>query len=182
MRWGRDTRVAHNGRVQCHDPVRSQIWYGCLQISINFAERFGKLNVTLSDLFSFSYHITQLLWLNLCVTNWRILVQFSYHKISPNFLFVGKDAIKDTADALHFWLPSLGSIGPYALANRDVGLDPEWEWLLVNILTSQPLPVERACHGINLLLELTVVALHDLNSGASLRLVGHSLPLEALAF
>lgn len=96
-------------------------------------------------------------------------------------MFVGKDVVKDTADALNLRLPSLGSIGPDALANRDVGLDPEREGLLVNILTSQPLPEERACHGINLLLELTVVALHDLNSGAGLRLVGHSLPLEALA-
>ena len=51
----------------------------------------------------------------------------------------------------------------------------------MNILTSQALPEERACHGVNLLLELTVLALHDLNSGAGLRLVGHSLPLEALA-
>jgi len=70
------------------------------------------------------------------------MVQFSYHKISPDLLFVGKYVIKDTADALNLWLPSLGSIGPDALAYRYVGLDPEREGLLVNILTSQPLPVE----------------------------------------
>lgn len=98
--------------------------------------------MTLSNLFSLCYHITQFLRLNLCVTSSRILVQFSYHKIAPNLLLVGEDVIKDTAYALNLRLPSLGSIGPDALAYRDVGLDPEREGLLVNILTSQALPEE----------------------------------------
>ena len=100
------------------------------------------MNVSLGDLFGSCYHITQFLRLNLCVTNWSILVQLSYHKISPDLLFIGKDVIKDTADTLDFWLPSLGCIGPDALPNRYISLDPEREGLLVNILSPQSLSVE----------------------------------------
>lgn len=180
MRGGGDTGVAQDGRVQGHNPVHSQIRYCCLQISINFAERFGKLNVASCNLFSPSNHIAQLLRLNLSIVSCRILVQFSYHQIAADLLLVSEDVVKDTAYALHLWLPSLGGIRADALAYGDVGLDPEREGLLVDVLTSQALPVERAGHGVDLLFELGVVALHDLNPGAGLRLVGHCLPLEAL--
>jgi len=108
------------------------------------------------------------------------MVQFSYHQIAADLLLVGEYVVKDTAYALHLWLPSLGGVGADALANGDVGLDPERKGLLMDIFTSQALPVERAGHGVDLLFELGVVALHDLNPGAGLRLVGHCLPLEAL--
>ena len=131
-------------------------------------------------LFSPSNHITQFLRLYLCVASCSILVQFSYHQVAADLLLVGEDVVKDTADALHLWLPSLGGVGADALAYGDVGLDPEREGLLVDVLASQPLPVEGAGHGVDLLFKLGVVALHDLNPGAGLRLVGHCLPLEAL--
>jgi hypothetical protein len=136
--------------------------------------------VTSCYLFSSSNHITQFLQLYLCIASCSILVQFSYHQVATDLLLVGEDVVKDTAYALNLWLPSLRGVGADALAYGDVGLDPEREGFLVDVLASQALPVEGAGHGVDLLFELGVVALHDLNPGAGLRLVGHCLPLEAL--
>ncbi len=48
----------------------------------------------------------------------------------------------------------------------------------MDVLPSEPLPVQRASHGVDLLFKVSIMAFHDLNTGASLGLIGHGLPLK----
>lgn len=51
----------------------------------------------------------------------------------------------------------------------------------MHILPLEATSIKRASHRIDLILECSVIALHDLNSTARLRLIRHSLPLKALS-
>lgn len=51
----------------------------------------------------------------------------------------------------------------------------------MDILSPQSRAVQCAFHRVDLIFELCIVTFHDLDSGPSLHIIGHSLPFEAFA-